>query len=91
MTAAPALFAKKQMMGRLLGASDVEFGDEAWEEYAKQFRDWNTCHSMCEDYRAAAEDDLMEQRRDLAEGRKVKARTRVLWWVFFFDLTFVVV
>lgn len=85
-TAAPATFANKQMGGRLFGGAKEAIGAEAWEEYERQFRDWGNVHSMCEDYRAAAKEDLDEQRRDLAEGRKVKVRTRVLWWVLFSHL-----
>lgn len=78
-TVAPAIFAQKQMGSRLLGGSKSTMGEEAWEQYERQFRDWQNVHSMCEDYRAAAKEDLEEQRQDLRNGNKVGCRTRVLW------------
>ena len=78
--ASPALFAQKQMGGRALGGGGkAVMGEEAWEQYERQFRDWSSVHAMCEDYRAAAQEDLQEQRKDRDEGRKIKAKTRVLW------------
>lgn len=55
------------------------FEKECFEEYVKALGDKDTVHAMCDDYRAAATWDLEEQRRDLAEGRKIKCPLRVLW------------
>lgn len=55
------------------------FEAECFDEYVKNMSDPDTVHAMCQDYRAAATLDLEEQRRDLAEGRHIQCRLRVLW------------
>lgn len=55
------------------------FEPDAWEEYVKVLEDPAAVHSMCEDYRASANVDLDEARKDIAEGRKIKCSLRVLW------------
>ncbi|KAF8858080.1 putative epoxide hydrolase [Acephala macrosclerotiorum] len=52
---------------------------EALNEYVAQFKDEAGVHAMCEDYRAAATIDLVEQRKDREEGRKIQCPVRVLW------------
>jgi haloacetate dehalogenase len=52
---------------------------EALNEYVAQFKDEAGVHAMCEDYRAAATIDLVEQREDREAGRKIKCPVKVLW------------
>lgn len=82
-----AAFADKQL-GRLHGASGPNsareqiFGDGPWREYEACLGRKETVHSMCEDYRASAQEDLEEQAADQDAGRKIKCPTRVLWGRF---------
>lgn len=75
--ASPELFLRRFYGGGYSGKG--EFHEEAMQEYGMLFRDEETLHAMCEDYRAAATIDLVEARRDLEEGKKVKCPVRVLW------------
>jgi len=79
--AAPEAFAEKQMaaMAGVLGDREAVFAPEAWAEYGKMFRDADTVHAMCEDYRAAAKEDCEAQREDLEEGRMIECPFKVLW------------
>lgn len=52
---------------------------QAIDEYVAQFKDEAGVHAMCEDYRAAATIDLVEQRSDKEAGKKIKCPVRVLW------------
>lgn len=82
MLAAPEAMARKQIM-RLSSVdadkADDVFVPEAYAAYEALFKDKDGVHAMCEDYRAAATVDLDEQRRDLAQGRKIKCPLRALW------------
>lgn len=53
------------------------FDEEAMAEYLRCFRQPETIHATCEDYRAAASIDLDHDRAD--HGRTVAAPTLVLW------------
>lgn len=82
MLAAPQTFAEKQLT-RMLKTSgrkreDV-FVDAAWEEYCKLFTDAEGVHGMCEDYRAGAQEDCIEQEQNIKAGKKIQCKIRVLW------------
>ncbi len=55
------------------------FDGAALDEYRRAFRDPATIHATCEDYRAAASIDLVHDRADRDEGRRVTAPLLVLW------------
>ena len=38
-----------------------------------------TAHSICEDYRASGTIDLVQDREDVARGRKLQQSVKVLW------------
>ena len=47
------------------------FGKEALAEYMRCFRNPETIHAICEDYRACAGVDLEMDTKDFAAGRKI--------------------
>jgi haloacetate dehalogenase len=51
----------------------------ALEAYRQAFRNPNVRHAMCEDYRAAINEDLEHDASDFAAGRKLVCPTLVLW------------
>ncbi|WP_250474173.1 alpha/beta hydrolase [Caballeronia sp. GAFFF1] len=51
----------------------------ALDAYRTAFRNPNVRHVMCEDYRAAASEDLEHDASDLAAGRKLTCPVLVLW------------
>jgi haloacetate dehalogenase len=53
--------------------------DEALAEYRRCFCRPEAIHSICEDWRAAADIDLEMDAADEKAGRKIKAPLRVLW------------
>ena len=53
------------------------FAREAMAEYQRAFRDPRTIHATCEDYRAAATIDLVNDRKDLR--RKLEMPVLALW------------
>ncbi|KAF1988933.1 Haloacetate dehalogenase [Aulographum hederae CBS 113979] len=55
------------------------FVPEAMAQYVSQLADPHAVHAMCEDFRAGATSDLVMQRRDREEGRKIQCPLRVLW------------
>lgn len=59
-------------------ATDL-FVEEALVEYKKQFRDWDTVHAMCEDYRASMHEDIAESEKDIKEGKRIRCPLMVLW------------
>jgi haloacetate dehalogenase len=59
------------------GTSTQVFAPEAYAEYERYFRDPQTIHAMCEDYRAAATIDLDHDEAD--RGRKVGCPLLALW------------
>lgn len=74
----PDLFKAKFFVGGYAG-KDKFMDDQALEQYTNLFLDEVCVHAMCEDYRAAATIDLVEARKDIKEGRKIKCPVRVLW------------
>lgn len=62
------------------GGRRVEvFGEQSLPVYEGLFRDNAGVHAMCEDYRAAAQEDVEEQRGDEEHGRVVRCPTEVIW------------
>jgi len=51
----------------------------ALDAYRTAFRDPRVRHAMCEDYRAAASEDLEHDASDLAAGRKLTCPVLILW------------
>ncbi|KAL2041499.1 hypothetical protein N7G274_005881 [Stereocaulon virgatum] len=66
-------------LGARHGAGIEVFDKSALESYVVQMGDAEGVHGMCEDYRAAAGVDLVEQKADAEAGRKIKCAVRVLW------------
>ncbi|KAL8765677.1 MAG: hypothetical protein Q9209_007315 [Squamulea sp. 1 TL-2023] len=77
-TAAPRAFAEKTLAYPGGGGKYI-YNETAYAAYAKQFEDRETVHAMCEDYRAAAKEDIAEQTADEEAGRKIQCPLRVLW------------
>lgn len=73
----PEVFLRRHMGNRHGGLA--VFSSGAFAEYLRCIRDAGTVHAICEDYRAAATIDLEHDRADLAAGRKLSVRLRVLW------------
>jgi haloacetate dehalogenase len=55
------------------------FDDAAFEEYLRCFRDPETLHASCEDYRAAATIDLALDRADRDAGHRLRCPVLALW------------
>jgi len=55
------------------------FGKEALAEYMRCFRNPETIHAMCEDYRATFGVDLDMDTADFAAGRKIACPVLLLW------------
>ncbi len=55
------------------------FDDAAFEEYLRCFRDPQTIHASCEDYRASATIDLDLDRADRAAARRIRCPVLALW------------
>ena len=75
LTASPEVMAEKCLKGH---DRDI-FTEQAWGQYVKQFREYDTAHAICEDYRASMYEDIVEQNADERSGRKVECPLRVLW------------
>ena len=69
MGADPDLFIDKKLAKTKQGLSF--FGKEALAEYKRCFRNPETIHAMCEDYRATFGVDLEMDTKDFAAGRKI--------------------
>lgn len=67
----------KNHMGRHAGTGIFDPG--CWSEYLAGVSNPSGMHAMCEDYRAAATIDLVHDRADRAEGKKLSMPARVLW------------
>ena len=67
----------KNHMGRHAGTGI--FSPERWSEYLAGAINPQSMHAMCEDYRAAATIDLVHDRADRKDGRKLEMPVRVLW------------
>ena len=55
------------------------FGKEALADYMRCFRDPETIHAICEDYRATFGVDLDMDTKDFAAGRKISTPLLLLW------------
>ena len=55
------------------------FDADALRAYRTAFRDPAVRHAMCEDYRAAMNEDLAQDRDDRAEGRRLACPVLILW------------
>jgi haloacetate dehalogenase len=77
MIAADPEFWLKNHMGRHAGTGI--FSADRWAEYLAAVSNPQSMHAMCEDYRAAASIDLVHDREDRAEGKKLTMPLHVLW------------
>ncbi len=73
----PDYYMDKKMAAWQKADGEAPFTEEALAEYKRCFRDPETIHAMCEDYRAAAGIDLAHDRADLA--RRIACPLLVLW------------
>ena len=67
----------KNHMGRHAGTGI--FDPHCWADYLASASNPEGMHAMCEDYRAAATIDLVDDRADRAVGKKLSMPVRVLW------------
>ncbi|MBR0663060.1 alpha/beta hydrolase [Roseomonas hellenica] len=78
LAAAPDAFIDRAFTG--MGAeSDEVIEPSAREAYRGAFRNASVRHAICEDYRAALEEDLAQDQADRAAGRKLDCPVLVLW------------
>jgi haloacetate dehalogenase len=77
LAADPDAFIDRALYG-MTGGRDV-IGDAALDAYRLAFRDPAVRHAICEDYRAAAAEDLALDRADREAGRKLSCPVMVLW------------
>ena len=68
----------RSVMGKRHAGLDA-FAPAALAEYERCVRIPGTAASICEDYRASATVDLLHDRTDVAEGRRLVQPLRVLW------------
>ncbi len=64
-------------MGRHAGTGI--FSPDRWAEYLAGASNPQSMHAMCEDYRAAATIDLVHDRLDREQGKRLSMPLRVLW------------
>ncbi|HEX3708252.1 MAG TPA: alpha/beta hydrolase [Pseudolabrys sp.] len=77
MGADPDWFIEKKLAKTKQGLSF--FDKDALAEFKRCFRNPETIHAICEDYRAAAGIDLAMDAEDLAAGRKIECPVLLLW------------
>jgi haloacetate dehalogenase len=77
MGADPDYFISKKLAKTPQGLSF--FGKEALAEYMRCFRNPETIHAMCEDYRATFGVDLDMDTADFAAGRRIACPVMLLW------------
>ncbi|MBR0641955.1 alpha/beta fold hydrolase [Plastoroseomonas hellenica] len=78
LAAAPDAFIDRAFAG--MGAeSDEVIEPSAREAYRTAFRNASVRHAICEDYRAALEEDLAQDQADHAAGRKLDCPVLMLW------------
>jgi haloacetate dehalogenase len=77
MGADPDWFIEKKLAKTKQGL--VFFDPAALEEYKRCFRNPETIHAICEDYRAGASIDLVHDDKDFDAGRKVDCPSLILW------------
>lgn len=68
----------RQVMGKRHAGLQA-FAPEAMAEYERCAAIPGTAHSVCEDYRASATVDLVHDRMDMGQGRRLSQPLRVLW------------
>lgn len=83
MAAQPGVFLDRFMGGYVGARADGKlkgrFDDHCLDVYLAAMADPDTARAMCDDYRAARELDLVEQKADKEAGRLIKSPLRVLW------------
>jgi haloacetate dehalogenase len=62
-----------------LSTNSGAFSDAIVAEYLRTFGTPEGIHATCEDYRAGAGVDLLNDRADVAAGRKIACPTLILW------------
>jgi haloacetate dehalogenase len=77
MGADPDYFIKKKLAKSERGLSF--FGTEALADYMRCFRNPETIHAICEDYRATFGVDLTMDEADFSAGRKIACPVLLLW------------
>lgn len=77
MGADPDWFIEKKLAKTQQGLSF--FDKDALDEYKRCFRNPETIHAICEDYRAGAGIDLEHDEADMKAGRKVECPVLLLW------------
>jgi haloacetate dehalogenase len=77
MGADPDWFIEKKLAKTKQGLSF--FDPKALEEYKRCFRNPETIHAICEDYRACAGIDFEMDTKDFEAGRKVECPALILW------------
>jgi haloacetate dehalogenase len=77
MGADPDWFIEKKLAKTKQGLSFFDKG--ALAEFKRCFRNSETIHAICEDYRAAAGIDLAMDADDLAAGRRIECPVLLLW------------
>ena len=75
MISAPEVMADKCLKGH---GHDI-FAEQALTDYVNQFREYDTAHAMCEDYRASMQEDIDEQNADEQAEKKIVCPLRVIW------------
>jgi haloacetate dehalogenase len=77
MGADPDWFIEKKLAKTAQGLSF--FDPAALAEYKRCFRNAETIHAICEDYRACATVDLTMDTKDFEAGRKIECPALILW------------
>jgi haloacetate dehalogenase len=77
MGADPDWFIRKKLAKTEQGLSF--FNPEALADYMRCFRNPDTIHAICEDYRAGAGIDLETDELDFKAGRKIECPVLLLW------------
>jgi len=77
MGADPDWFIEKKLAKTMQGLSF--FGKEALAEYKRCFRNPDTIHAICEDYRATFGVDLAMDTEDFNAGKKITCPALILW------------
>jgi haloacetate dehalogenase len=77
LAANPAAYVTDVMGNRSAGL--VPFDARALAEYQRCLALPGAAHGLCEDYRASAGIDLVHDREDIAQGRRLEMPLQVLW------------
>jgi haloacetate dehalogenase len=77
LAADPDAFIDHALRGMTAGRSVIE--PAAMDAYRAAFRDPSVRHAICEDYRAALDEDLLLDQADQAAGRRMPCPVLVLW------------